>query len=299
MNFIVWFSDACKKLKKLCIKIVKKKFLNQNSRLMCSWWIHFFHFFFNSAVSVESIFSFLHSMFSEGMSTFQPTDLFVSSSTSQTQNSISNQPFQSVQFIIFFIISQLLQSGTQAAIQQFMILSIVSMLIQQSVFQSLSFNFEKKVFNIFFESHTQFFQIFKNMNKTFRIECLIQSESDIFVPLKKTVTQTNQKFDMNMISEHFIKHLNLPLNNLKKIGFDEFIMRTADHRNTSLKYWAKFTITIAGLSKLVWNFVSFRISITEFSIFEHYSILLRLSWLFNVNVFISIRHSKIIIKIRR
>ena len=95
---------------------------------------------------------------------------------------------------------------------------------------------KKKFFNLFLKSHIQFLQTLREMNKTFRIECFVFSKTNVSVVLKKTVIQTNQKSDMNMIFEHFIRQLKLSLHSLNEIEFDEFIMRTADHKNTSLKY---------------------------------------------------------------
>lgn len=93
-----------------------------------------------------------------------------------------------------------------------------------------------KVFNIFLGSHTQFLQIFKSRDKAFRFECTVLSDNDTLVTLRKAVIQANQGSEMNIISKQLIRHLGLSLISLKEAGFENLIMRTVDHRDTSLKY---------------------------------------------------------------
>jgi hypothetical protein len=85
-------------------------------------------------------------------------------------------------------------------------------------------------------------------------------------------------------------------NKLIDIEFHELFMKTAGHRNTYLKFWIECFVTIKEILRLVRCFIFSQISIAESSIFEHHSLLLRLSWLFSVNAVLTIRKSKIIIK---
>ncbi len=133
------------------------------------------------------------------------------------------------------------------------------------------------------------------MKKAFQINCTIVSKSSTIISFEKVVTQTNQESEINVISKALRAKLKLSRNKLIDIDFDELIMRTANHRFTLLKFWTKFSMTIEELTRVIKCFESSKISIFESKVFDHYSLLLRLSWLFDVNAVISIREFKIII----
>jgi hypothetical protein len=88
----------------------------------------------------------------------------------------------------------------------------------------------------------------------------------------------------------------LSRNKLTDIDFDELIMRIADHRFTSLKFWTEFSMIVEELIRIIKCFESSNVSISESDVSEHYNLLLRLSWLFSVNAVISVRDSKITIE---
>lgn len=101
---------------------------------------------------------------------------------------------------------------------------------------------------------------------------------------------------MNVISKPLREQLKIQKRKLSKIGFHELIMRTTDFRNTLLKYWVELSISISRIFKIIKCFVSSDVSISESFRSGHYSLLLKLLWLFNVNAVIYIREFKIIIR---
>ena len=133
------------------------------------------------------------------------------------------------------------------------------------------------------------------MTKVFRIECTIQT-NEKSITLKKTITQTNQKSKMNVISKSLRKQLKIFRKKFSNIKFHEFIMRTADFRNTLFEYWIEFLITISEIVRIIKCFVSSDVFISKFVRSEHYNLLLKFFWLFSVNAVIHIRESKIIIE---
>ena len=272
-------------------KWLKKEFRKRNfSFLNLLRWIHFFSVAFNPSISIDSTFSSLNIWVFDEMFTFNSNNFFqfVSSGSFQNQH-IYNQ---------FFLSSQNLNSTESIQIQpiifnQFFIqvslsfqFSISSVPTQDHGHIQIS---KKKTLNAVAKYHTQFLRTLKRTEKTFRIECTVIFEVGVSTVLKKTITQTDQKFEMNVISKHFLRQLKLPLNKLFEIGFEKLIMRTTDHKNTPLKYWTEFIIIIEKLNRLIREFVFSRVSIAEFFTSGHYSLLLRLPWLYAVNAILSIK----------
>ena len=301
MDFIAWSPEACKELKRLCTRVAKKKTPKVNLKIAPNLVVNPFlpTMPFNPTIPVGPIFPPVNSMFPEGIPRVssngpfatQPTQYQPSTSTPQIQYPgtthqnvyLPPQNFQPLQNNP----SQLFQNNPPHAPQP-----VIQPMIHTQTQQP---NQTGEVSNATLGIHTQFFQTLKGTDKAFRIECSVLSGSGISVILGKAVIQADQGSDMNIISEQLLRQLELPLNSLENINFGGLTMRTADHRDTPLKYWTEFNVTVSGLSRQVRSFVSPRVSIAGSSTSGHYSLLLGLPWLFSVNAFISIRHSKITI----
>lgn len=89
------------------------------------------------------------------------------------------------------------QPQTQSTIQQvFSSQQSIQPLFNQDQFQIQG----GQILSFIAEYHIQFLRTLKRTEKAFRIECTIISETGISTILKKTITQTNQKSEMNVIS---------------------------------------------------------------------------------------------------
>lgn len=115
------------------------------------------------------------------------------------------------------------------------------------------------------------------MKQTFRIECTVILLSEEFMKLDKFTVQANQESDMNIMIESLRNQLNLSKNKLADIEFHDLFMRTADHRDTYLEFWTKCFVAVKEVLRMMRCFISSTISIAESSVFEHHSLLLRLS----------------------
>lgn len=145
------------------------------------------------------------------------------------------------------------------------------------------------------DCHIRFLSSLKGMAKAFRIECQVKSNEES-ITLRKAITQADQGSKMNVISKLLKEQLRIQKRQLSNIEFHDLIMRIVDFRDTSLKYWIEFSITVFGIFRIIRCFVSLGIFILGSSRFEHYNLLLSLSWLFSVNVIIHVWESKIIIE---
>ena len=97
---------------------------------------------------------------------------------------------------------------------------------------------------------------------------------------------------MNVIFTAIIKQLNLSFHSLSNMRFTDLIMKTADHRETLLHHWVYLKIRV----KKIWRQIQcFMISELTFSVSEteQLSLLLRILWLYSVNVIIRIWGFKI------
>ena len=154
---------------------------------------------------------------------------FVSSFSNQHVSGFSFSNIQ--QNLISFESTSQIQSQQSFVQVFFSSFSISSVSVQNS--NQIS---KKKMSNAIAKYHTQFFKTLKGTKKTFKIECMIVFEIGVSTILEKTITQTDQEFEMNVISKHFFRHLRLSLNKFFDIDFENLIMRTTNHRNISLKY---------------------------------------------------------------
>jgi hypothetical protein len=138
--------------------------------------------------------------------------------------------------------AQFMQSMTAQQFQNFQ-QSIVSDSADSQILQNstsnVSENSTDEIFNVFAdtkddEKHTQFLSTMIEMNKAFRILCSVIKSSDETVALNKQYTQTNQKFDMNVIFMNLARRLDLQLRDLAEMRFRELFIRTADNHDTIL-----------------------------------------------------------------
>lgn len=73
-------------------------------------------------------------------------------------------------------------------------------------------------------------------------------------------------------------------------------MRTADYRDTVLKYWVWLIIEVEGIWRSIRCFVAPEVvSVTEAGCSEHLSLTLGIRWLYSVDASISQRQSTIFI----
>ena len=140
-----------------------------------------------------------------------------------------------------------------------------------------------------------FFHEMRSIEKTFRIEEIVIRENDEKARLEKIICMSDQRFEMNVIFESLQQHLKLLRNELTSIDFRELIMHTANHREISLIYWIEFLFEIEDIVRIIRCFISSDLHLSDSALFEHFSLLLRLSFLYSVNAYIFIRESKIII----
>jgi hypothetical protein len=95
---------------------------------------------------------------------------------------------------------------------------------------------------------------------------------------------------------NLVIRLELHLRDLAEIGFRELFMKTANNHDTVLQHWVWIRVVVADVLRNIRCFVVLQITqITAADRVEHLSLILRLSWLYSVDAFISIRKSKIII----
>ena len=79
---------------------------------------------------------------------------------------------------------------------------------------------------------------------------------------------------MSVISLGLVNHLGLIKRPLAEVGFKGLSMRTADHRDTLLEYWAFLYIAVSGIMREVRCFVSPQLTHTTYQgDVEHLSII--------------------------
>ena len=145
-------------------------------------------------------------------------------------------------------------------------------------------------------ANTRFLHEMKSIEKAFRVEEIVIRENDEKTRLEKIICMSDQRFEMNVIFASLQQHLKLLRNELASIDFRELIMHTADHRKTSLIYWIEFLFEIEDIVRIVRCFISSDLHLSDSALFEHFSLLLELSFLYSVNAYISIREFRIIIE---
>ena len=82
-------------------------------------------------------------------------------------------------------------------------------------------------------AHIRFLQTLVSVKKAFRISTVVRFQ-DQKLTLKRRHTQTDQKFELNVISSAMIKQLSLKMKSLSKIDFHDMSMITADHKEHML-----------------------------------------------------------------
>jgi sulfite reductase beta subunit-like hemoprotein len=88
----------------------------------------------------------------------------------------------------------------------------------------------------------------------------------------------------------------LQLRDLVEMNFRELFMKTADNHDIIFYHWVWIRMFVADILRDIRCFVVSKITqIIAVEQIEHLSLILRLSWLYFVNAFISIRKFKIII----
>ena len=258
MNFIAWSFTVCRKLKRLCTRVTKKrefkKIIDQQSAQQ-----------FNSMISqyisqfISAYQMFVSQIFQQTSQSVQQTYVFMS----------SNQSDQ----------NQLSQMFSQPVSQQFFDTVFSVTASQQNV-----------------ERHTRFLNAMIKLDKTFKISCTIIKSDDTIVQLNNRCTQTNQNSDMNVIFVNMMRHFNLQLHSFEKIDFKNLFMRTADHKKTILYHYVWLRVFIEGIVRDIRCFVISKLfQIMIFDEIEHLSLILKLFWFYSVNVLIFIRQSKIMI----
>ena len=258
MNLIAWFLTVCRKFKRFCTRVIKKrefkKIADQQSAQQ-----------FNPMIS---------QYISQSISAYQ---MFASQIFQQTSQSIQ-QTYVSISSIQF--------DQSQSS-------QMFSQSVSQQSFDTI-FNVTTSQQDV--ERHTRFLNAMIKLDKIFKISCTIIKSNDTIVLLSNRCTQTNQNFDMNVIFVDMIRHLNLQLHSLEKIDFKSLFMRTVDHKKIILHHYVWLRVNIEKIVRNIRCFVASKLSqIMIFDETKHLSLILKLFWLYFVNVLIFIRQSKIMI----
>ena len=146
------------------------------------------------------------------------------------------------------------------------------------------------------ERHTIFLSSLIGVDKAFRLSSTVRKPDGSEIKIDKKQTQADQGSDMNVLSSGMVRFLGLPTFLLADIGFKGLSMRTADHRDTILKYWVWLNIGVEGVWRNIRCFVAPEVvSVTESGRSEYLSLILGIPWLFSVDASISIRMSTIFI----
>ena len=97
---------------------------------------------------------------------------------------------------------------------------------------------------------------------------------------------------MNVISTAMIKQLDLSFHFLSDVEFTDLIMKTVNHREMLLHHWVYLEIEVKRIWRQIYCFV---ISELTFSVSKakQLSLLLRILWLYSVNIIIEIWGFKI------
>ena len=139
--------------------------------------------------------------------------------------------------------------------------------------------------------HTQFLTNLIEYNKAFQILCSVRLKNSTEHVLKHSKMQTDQDSDMNMISDTLAKQLSIKLHSLSIIDFTDMIMKTADERESFLCDWVYLKMKVQDIWRKICCFVISEQN-TVFQL-KHLSLLLDISWLYEINITISIRGSAI------
>ena len=188
----------CRKLKRLCTRVTKKR---ESKKIIDQ--------------SIQQFNSTISQYLSQFMSTYQ---MFASQIFQQISQSVQ-------QTYVFMSLNQSDQSQLSQMFSQF---------VNQQSFDTM-FNVTTSQQDV--ERHTRFLSVMIELDKTFKISCTIIKSNDTIVQLNNRCTQTNQDFDMNVISVDLIRHFSLQLHSLEEIDFKDLFMRTIDHRKIILHHY--------------------------------------------------------------
>lgn len=146
------------------------------------------------------------------------------------------------------------------------------------------------------EKNTRFLATMGAVEKAWRVPCSVTTPSGKEVNVERRYNQVDQGSEMSVVSVGMVNHLGLVKRSLAEVGFRGLSMRTADHRETLLLYWALLPITVADIKREVRCFVSPELThTTEAGEVEHLSIILGIPWLYSVDAKFGIRDSTILI----
>ena len=267
MNWMKWLtysSTTCKKFKKLCIKVIKKR-ISKIKFLVSNQSFQQFNFQFMSQYTQQFQSQMQNQMFQQ----FQMS----------SQQQIVYQQFQSIQTQQSF--QMFSQSNTQQSIN---ILKLISF---YAVVENVSND----------ERYIWFLKILIEIDKVFRISCFVIKSNEKMMQSNKNCVQTNQKSNINVMSIDMIHHLKLKLHSLKEIEFKNLSMRTANHWKTMLHYWIWFEISIKNITRNIRYFVVSEIShTTTIDVMKFLNLIFDFFWLYSINVLIDIREFKILIE---
>ena len=98
------------------------------------------------------------------------------------------------------------------------------------------FNVKTTIINTEAKKHTRFLNSLIDVDKTFRISAAIKKSNESKMFLKKSQTQADQGFDMNIMFMRLIRLFNLSIYLLSNIEFKKLFIRIVDRRDIILKY---------------------------------------------------------------
>lgn len=174
--------------------------------------------------------------------------------------------------------------------------SVLSRAYSQSQSQNQSTQEIMQVSSVEAKHHTRFLSIMIDKDKAFRILCFVQKSDESIVHLDKFYVQANQNSDMNVISTELIKHLNLQLYSLSEIKFAELSMCITNHHETVFHDWIWLNIDVKEVWRKIRCFVTSKLIKENEDKQEYLNFILRISWLWIVNIIIVIQNFKIMIE---
>ena len=197
------------------------------------------------------------------------------------------------------------KSVSTSIVQQFVTLQTYQSSLSQNSVSQIQINtnsFIQKILKTFMKNkkisfteteadkRIEFFRKLTKLKKIFRLSVTVILKN-IRVMLNKNYTQTDQDFEMNVISSEMIRKLKLIHRSLTKIELADLIMKTTDHKKIKLHSWTELILKVEKIIKTIKYFIDSK----SYDLFENitnqYRFLLSLLWLYSVNVVINIRSS--------
>ena len=279
LDLVAWSPAVCKELKRLCTRIAKKK--NPKPKVQQPMFVPTFGQVpqqFPAPWPQQQPVQYPQNM-SQPVPQTMPQPIFQQAPVQPTQPVTQTQPDQGqASQPVGPLPSQLFSLSQQPGQPFEEVLSVTTNSITEQ------------------DKHTRFLGSMASMDKAFRISCKVIKPDNTEVLLEKRYTQADQGSDMNVISAGLVRYLGLKLHPLEEVGFKGLSMRTADHRESSLQDWVWIRVSVEGIARDIRCFVAPELLQTTTSgRTEHLSLILGLPWLYSVDVFISIRQSKIMV----